>query len=576
MISDKILLNTNTPFNMRWTSVVFLAFVIVLSSCAVQSPISGGEKDVTPPVPLGSTPENFSTGFKDQRIIITFNEFITLKDIDKQVLISPPVEKAPKFKIRGKSLIISFEEPLQKEATYNIFFGSAITDLTEGNALTDYSFVFSTGNQLDSLEIAGKVYQAFDLQPPKEALAMLYDKNNDSLPYLSRPFYLSRINADGGFRIGNLREGHFKMIVLEDLNGNYLYDRGESIAFTDSLITANKPEIPKHDSVGKTIVVEEKNVKIPSLAFFRESDSVQRVLKASLVAPNHLLLSFKLGVKKPLLSVPGKDIKNDWYLLESNTTGDTLNCWLKNISGDSLRFVVNDGSQVIDTINISLEFKTKESRKVQREGVVEKLQIRSNAPRQGNFPLNSPFVLLAGNPLAKADFKSIMLVEGVDTLFPGAMFSDNLNHRITVNRLLVEGKKYQLIVPDSAFEDIYGHLNDSIKMQFNTRLLSDYGSLIMNVKVTDAQPYVIQLFTEAGKLVKEERIDSDKKLTFSFLLPGKYKLKAIVDKNHNGKWDTGNYLGHLQPEMVINYKTVIDLRANWEQEEEWQLKIAIP
>jgi len=558
----------------HWIRIAFFITLSILVSCAVQSPISGGEKDITPPVALISSPKNFSTGFKGQRIIITFNEYITLKDIEKQVLISPPVEKAPKFKVRGKSLLISFVEPLQKDATYNIFLGNAITDLTEGNALTDYSFVFSTGGRLDSLEIAGNVHEAFDLAPPKAALGMLYDKNEDSLPYLRRPLYISRVNATGGFKLGNLREGRFKMIVLEDLNGNYLYDRGEAIAFSDTMIAAYRPEIPKTDSIGKAIVTEKVKSDLPSLALFTECDSVQRLLKASLVASEHLLLSFRFGVKNPKLILPFQNDISNWYLSESNKTGDTLNCWLKNITSDSLHFVVNDGSKVIDTVNISLKFKAKESRKGQGDASATKLHLRSNISRQGNFPLNSPLILLAENPLSKADFKSIRLVEGKDTLVPGARFSDSLNRRISVNKKLIEGTQYQLIVPDSAFTDIYGHANDSLKIQFRTRTIADYGTLIINIHPVISQPYVIQLFSDAGKLVKEERIDSDKKLTFTFLYPGKYKLKAIVDSNRNGRWDTGNYLRHVQPEMVINFPTVLDLRANWEQEEEWQLSVS--
>jgi hypothetical protein len=576
MNSIRTFLYTISRVIKAWMKITFALVIITLVSCAVQTPISGGEKDIAAPVITGSSPKNYTVGFKGERIIISFNEFITLKDIDKQVLISPPVEKMPKFKIRGKSLLIEFEEPLKPDATYNIFLGSAIADLTEGNTLTDFSFVFSTGDKLDSLEIEGKVHEAFDLQPPKAALAMLYDGTNDSLPYLSRPLYVSRVNASGSFKLGNLREGRFKMIVLEDLNGNYLYDRGEAIAFADSLVSAYRTEQPKHDSLGKDTVISKINGQVPELALFTESDSVQRMLKATLVAPNHLLLSFKFGVRHPKLSLPDQTTLKEWYLVESNTTGDTLNFWLKNITSDSLRFVVSDGNKIIDTSNVSLEYKTKENRKGQHEGVAAKLQVRSNVSRQGNFPLNTKFVLVTGNPLLTANFKSVKLIEGVDTLFPGASFSDSLNRRIAINRTLLEDKPYKIIIPDSVFKDIYGHSNDSVVINFRTRSLNDYGTLILNIKLAETRPYVIQLLTETGKLVREERIDTDKKLTFTYLFPGKYKLKAILDINRNGKWDTGNYLGHLQPELVINYPTVLDLRANWEQEEEWQLNAAKP
>lgn len=545
---------------------------MLIASCAVQSPISGGEKDIIPPKVVSSVPGNFSTGFTGERIVISFSEFSTLKDIEKQVLISPPLAKDPDFKMRGKSLVISFKEPLKKDATYNIYMGNAIVDITEGNPLAGYSFIFSTGSKIDSLGMSGSVHQAFDQLPPKGALAMLYDGNSDSLPYLSRPLYVARVSdTSGEFRFQNIRDGYFKLIVLQDLDGNFLYNKGEAIAFEDTLIPAHHVDIQKKDSLGNTIREEGAYFKNPALAMFKEIDSVQRILRAEIVAPNHLQLAFRLPVKMPKLNKFVADSSGAWYVSESNAMRDTLNFWLKNIKTDSLHFIVSDGSKVLDTLNVSLAFKFRNAPKGTRDGAKQKLRLRSNAPRSGNFPLHTLIMLVSDNPLKKADFSSFRLMEDSIILLPKVQFSDSLKRRIIIKNPLKEATQYQLIIPDSVFEDIYGLANDSISIKIKTRASGEYGSLAIKLHMSAAHPYVIQLLTEAGKLIQEDRVEADGKISYPFLLPGKYKLKAILDNNRNGKWDTGNYLRHIQPEQIIVFPKVLDLRANWEQEEDWPL-----
>lgn len=552
--------------------IAVASLLILIVACAVQSPISGGIKDIISPKVVSSVPPNFSTGFTGKQIIISFNEFSTLKDIEKQMLMSPPMAKAPEFKIRGKSLIITFKEPLLKDATYNIYMGNAIVDITEGNPLTDYSFVFSTGNKIDSLYVKGSVLQAFDQAPPKDALAMLYDGSSDSLPYLSRPLYVARVNdTTGNFRFQNLREGYFKLIVLQDKDGNFLYDRGEAIAYADTLIRAQHLEIPKSDSLRKMVDTGGETIKTYALSLFTEIDSVQRILRAVLVAPNHLQVVARLPVKNPNLTKTTADTSGTWYVNETNATRDTLNFWLKNMNSDSLHFIVSDGSRVLDTMSISLTYKAKNAVKADREGKKQKLRVISNIPRLGGFPLHRQIMLVSDNPLKKADFSSFKLVEDTILLRPEVQFMDSLHRRIIIKNLLLEATQYQLIIPDSVIEDIYGLANDSILVKFKTRASTEYGSLTLKIHPKVSQPYIIQLMTDAGKIIREDMIEKDGKIAYPYLLPGKYKVKAILDRNRNGKWDTGNYLRHIQPEQIIIFPKMLDLRANWEQEEDWDL-----
>lgn len=545
---------------------------MLVEACAVQSPISGGPKDIIPPKVKSSEPGNFSSGFKGKRIVITFNKFATLKDLEKQMLISPPMTKAPDFKMHGKSLVITFNEPLQKDATYSVYMGNAIVDITEGNPLADYTFVFSTGSKIDSLGYDGRALEAFDLAPPKGALAMLYNGTADSLPYLSRPLYVARVNDTSGyFKFQNLREGYFKLVVLQDKNGNFLYDKGETIAFADTLIQARHVDIPKLDSLGKT---SHKNVEQsinPVLAMFQESDSIQRVLRAMMVAPNHLQLAVRFPVISPKLQKFVADTLGTWYLSETNATRDTLNFWLKNITSDSLHFIISDGNKALDTLNIPLAFKVKGAQKSDRKGIKPKLRIKLNAQNQADFPLHTQLMLVSDNPLRKANFSSFKLLEDSIKLLPKVQFLDSLKRHIIIKNLLKEATQYQVIIPDSVFEDIYGMANDSISVKFKTRALAEYGSITLKLTLRLPKLYIIQLLSAAGKVLQENRIEADGKISYPFLLPGKYKIKAILDRNRNGKWDTGNYLRHIQPEKIIIFPKELNLRANWEQEEDWQL-----
>lgn len=551
--------------------MAFISMSILIVACAVVVPIQGGPKDIIPPKVVRSAPANFSTNFTGQRIVITFNKFVALKDIDKQKLISPPMIKDPEFKLKGKSLVITFKEPLQKDATYSIYMGNAIVDITEGNPLAGYSFVFSTGSSIDSLGMNGNVVEALDQKPPKDALAMLYEGTSDSLPYLTRPLYVARVSDSGDFRLNNLRKGHFKLIILQDLNSNYLYDKGEAIAFADTLLPAHRLEPQKLDSLGKPVHIKMKTRKGLVLSMFKESDSVQRVLRAAMVAPNHLQITARLAVKKPKLEKVVADNEGPWYLGETNATRDTLDYWLKNIKSDSLHFILRDGDKSLDTLNISIVYKGKNALKAARSGVKQKLRLKLNVANGGSFALHSSLMLLADNPLKKADFSTFKLIQDSVAIQPKAEFSDSLKRRIIINNILLEGAQYQLIIPDSVFEDIYGSANDSIAVKFKTRTLKEYGSLRIKVHMKDPQSYVVQLLSADGKVVKEDRISADGKIEYPYLLPGKYKLKAIQDTNRNGRWDTGNYLRHLQPEHIIVFPKVLDLRANWEQDEDWEL-----
>jgi hypothetical protein len=223
--------------NQRFIFYFLATAVLFINACANPVSPTGGPKDTTPPEIIRSTPLNQSVNFTGDRVIMTFSEFVTLKDMNTQLVVSPPLSKPPVFSMRGKSLTMKFEEPLRENSTYNFFFGNAIVDLTEANPLEGYSFSFATGPVLDSLSIKGKLLNAFNLQPVKSAFVMLFDSIYDSVPYKQRPYYLARTSATGDFVLNNLRDSEYLMFALTDINGNYMYDMPtEEIAFYDSLV----------------------------------------------------------------------------------------------------------------------------------------------------------------------------------------------------------------------------------------------------------------------------------------------------------------------------------------------------
>ncbi len=211
--------------------------IFLVWSCANPVAPTGGPKDETPPVVLSSEPLNRSVNFTGKEIRLTFDEFVQVKNTNEQVVISPPFKKNPEYQIRGKSVVIRFDDTLKSHTTYTLFFGESISDITESNPLVNYWCVFSTGPVIDSLSLKGTVRNAFTLMPEENVLVMLYEPAGDSVPYKERPFYVSRSNKEGQFRFYNLRNQPLQLFALKESNGNYLYDAvNEWIAFSDTLV----------------------------------------------------------------------------------------------------------------------------------------------------------------------------------------------------------------------------------------------------------------------------------------------------------------------------------------------------
>lgn len=555
----------------------------LMASCANPVTPSGGPKDTTPPEFVKSIPPMYCRNFSEDKIKITFNEFLQLKDLNNQVIISPPMTILPEFKLKGKSIIIEIKDHLKENTTYNIFFGSSITDLTEGNPVENFQYIFSTGNVIDSLSIIGQVYDAFDLSPLKNLNVMLYTNSIDtlvfdSLPYFVKPYYMTKTDELGNFSLKNLANQSYKIFALNDQNGNLIFDQPtESIGFIDSTIIPSFIEPEINDSVSGDSGITEKIAPLKilenfiKLAIFQEVDSVQKLLKATVPKKNQLVFIFKRPTRDLSVRPLDVDVPEPWAVMECNINRDTISYWIKNIEKDSLHLEITDNNVILDTIRIALFKKSKGKKAELKNALFEKLEIKNNI--KGNLiDLNKELILTFGYPLLAIDTSAIKLYEN-DTIPVKAIYSfvDSVERKIKFKNKWKKSTSYSLILDDSAFVDIHDHKNDSLVIKFSSKSPEDYGNLFINMVLPNTDlNHVIQLIS-GETIVQEAQINKSERVSFTYLIPGKYKLKLIDDTNSNGKWDTGDYMYKIQPEIVHFFPAEINIRANWDIEEDWKL-----
>lgn len=566
-------------------------FLIILSGllfrCANQTAPTGGPKDETPPSVIKAAPENQTTQFSEKRIVLDFDEFVQLKDVNKQVIISPPLQRTPELRLRGKSVLIELEEALKKEATYTINFGKAIVDLTESNPLNDFQYIFSTGSVIDSMAFSGKTLNAFDRKPVKDLYTMLYTTDPDTIPLDSMPFrippyYLARNKDDGSFMFTNIKPGKYLLFSLKDLNSNYLYDLpNEEVAFLDTLISPKVPlevvtDSMQIDSLTKdTTVIHRHQLVVEDsweLDLFKVIDSTQRIDKKEVIDSTHILLTFKFRTNfarfrfiRPELEA-GAD-----YLQEISVHGDTNIFWLRNTEWDTLQLEVAHRDSVMDTIQYA--YSSLKSKKKSPPGKpVSPLNFTSNAASR-SLELNTPLILTFNRPIRDFDTRDITLLVDEDTLTGiRVFFTDSVQRTARVDYAFREGTPYRLEIPGGSFTDIYGFSHDTTEIVFNTKTIKDYGTLILNFDPGDTGfPVLVQLLGDKEVLVRELAAEKQQKLRFEYLKPGKYQLKAVMDVNRNGRWDTGNFRKKLQPEKVYYLDKTVEIKSNWDIEQDWKL-----
>ncbi|MCX6268129.1 MAG: Ig-like domain-containing protein [Bacteroidetes bacterium] len=538
---------------------------------------TGGPKDMDPPLVITCDPPNLTTNFREKSFSIDFNEFVNLKSPATEVFISPPLKSPLDSRLKGKSIVIRFDDDLAPNTTYSITFGNSIVDLTEGNVLKGFNYVFSTGDYVDSLSLQGSLQTAFDHKPKKDVFIELYINNNDTIPFDSlpmkiAPYYITKTDEAGNFIFHNLQNKQFKLFALADQNGDLIFNQpSEKIAFCDSLATPSYFQASKPDSTRKdTTLINLQNFPSYSLSLFEETDSIQRLQNSKFPKTGMALLVFRFPVKNLRIVPLNFDSIAPWHIEEISKQRDSVLLWIVRPNTDSLIAKIMVDNMLLDTVRLEMTKKEnlKPSEKKENQ---EKLGMMISTSGLGFNQYKNKLGVTFSYPLIQWDFKRVLLITDKDTINPEIKFSDSLKRKIIILHQWQENTNYKILIPDSVFFGILNITHDSVRMDFKTKEERDFGNLIvsMNMEKRPGQ-YIVQLLNEKESILYEEHIITGSgKIQFNFMPPMKYKLKAIYDRNRNQRWDTGNYGLNIQPEEVFYLPKEIEIRANWDVEETW-------
>ena len=570
-------------------SLTALAMLFALSCAKISAP-TGGPKDLDPPVILKSLPANSTVMFTGKEFTVTFDEYVVLDRITEKFMVSPPLATKPEIKLKGKSLIVTWEDELADSTTYTFYFQDAIRDNNENNPIPNYQYVFSTGPVLDSLSLTGNVFNAADLEVVEDVTVMMYSNLSDTAPRKVLPAYISRPDPSGGFTINNIRPGSYRLFALKDMNGNSLYDLDDEIfAFGDSIIS---------------ITPEEYFGLVPDTVSYKPANATETTKPDKFVYGLHRIYAFQpkpikqylifterksawsigFGLASPSdsgqvsVEMAGAD-SSSWFI-EHNAARDTFMLWITDpevygldIVEAMLTYPFTDSTGTIIPRIDTVSFRYLKP-PVPRggPGKVPGLSINTNVSgkiRPGTVPF-----FRSATPLAEPDTSLITLTRTVDSLqveVPYEFVRDSASsRRFTMKAGLDPGAFYSLLFNKGAFRDIYGLANDSIMYRIQVATPEDYGSLSVTLTGYEGD-VIVQLVAEKDRLIQEQYVRSPGLVSFPLLDKGRYRLKAIYDLDGNRVWTTGDYNAGRQPEAVTYYSSELEVKINWSLEQDWDI-----
>lgn len=587
-----------------------LLAAFLLGSCARMGQPDGGWYDETPPRILGAAPADKGTNVKNRKISIFFDEFIQIENATEKVVVSPPQLETPEIVASGKRIRIELLDSLKPNTTYTIDFSDAITDNNENNPLGNYTYSFSTGDAIDTLEVSGKVLQAKDLEPVKGILVGLYSDLSDTA-FTTKPMLrVSRTDGSGRFVIKGVAPGTYRVYALQDADGNYLFNqKSEMLAFSqEKIVPSFKPDVRQDttwidslriksiDRVGYTHFLPDDIV----LRAFNEVMTDRYFLKAERREPESFTLFYSYGGEMP--QVRGLNFQSDdAFIIESTEKQDTITYWLKDtalVNQDTLRveltYHMTDSLgklvEQIDTLDIlsriSYEKRLKDLEREREEWQKKQdrakkrgepydsimppkaLAIGVKAPSELDPDKNIPFTF--NTPLASVDTAAIHLYSKHDTLWYNAPLE--FNH-VRGREYELRGEwrpdiEYSLEIDSAAFVDIYGKVSPPFKQGFKVKSFDDYGTLLLNIPTMTDTTIVVQLLDAGDKIIKEVTTNQGV-AEFYYVSPSTYYVRMYIDSNRNGEWDTGLYSANRQPETVCYFPKEIEIRAKWDFTETW-------
>ena len=530
-------LNLKCPkFILFWLTL--LTNLLVAACASIQQP-QGGPRDTEAPKVVSEIPKNLTKRFAGKKIEITFNEYFKLNNEVQEIAVSPSQEIPPTFKIKQKTLEITFKDSLEKNTTYTINFGKAIQDVNESIVLKNYSYVFSTGNKIDSLQLSGKVLNSLDNKEVMDATVFIIPISRDSIFGKKRAPIFTVTDSAGNFSIKNIKEDTYRIYALKEENGSdRIYNQP-----TEKIGYLAKPFVFNKDTSG--IV----------LSIFKEIPNKFRVEEQRIQADGKISMVFNKGLKKPSLQFLNANAVNPF--VEFTAKADSLNIWLREINFDSLKVEISDANKPLDTVTL---------RRSKTDTYTRTLTYSDNLSGNKIRP-NTRFTIRFNQPIKGLDKSKTVLLED----------STEVND-FTINKM-ENSRDYQIIYPykikklytlqlnEKAVEDIYGTTNKVLKTKFQLDEVENYGNLSLKVSRTDTTKiYILQLTNDNGVTIKNDVITSNRTLIYNYLNNTKYKVKVIEDSNKNGEYDTGNLSRKEQPEKSWFFDKDIIIRPNWDQE----------
>ena len=528
---------------MRFIFYFFLYTILFFSliNCAKKASPTGGPKDSIPPVLISVSPKLNTTFFDKEEVKFIFNEYVKLNEIDKQLIISPPL-KIGGYKLHptmsaSKKITLSILDTLLDNTTYTFNFGEGIEDYNEGNKMSFFSYTISTGAEIDSLNLKGIIKDAIEMEPDDFISLQLYpidSSYNDSTIYNKKPFYVTSTLDSTVFEFKNLKAGKYELIALKDFSNNYFFNQNvDQIGFLNSPIT-----LPL-DTIIELNIFKEKTLFSWANPFFVNDHHI-----------GHGYYGDYDNQKFKLISNVPKSFK---YIITKNREKDTLNYWFKGITTDSLKFEY----PINDTIKTELvNFKNP----IKDSLIINQLTI-------GALDLTEIFKVSSNLPITSFDNSLVKIRKKDSTLVSSEIRIDENYDRVEIDFKLLPNDLYEIQLLPNALKDFWGNTHDTLNYRVSTKKIEDYGNIFIQLIYEDSYEFILELLKDNKVVRSYSKPIENSNYPFEILNPGKYFLRLIKDKNNNDRWDTGNYLKKIQPEEVIYYPFELELRANWDLNE---------
>ena len=523
-----------------YKTLFLLLSIALISSCARTGRPDGGPKDELAPLFVISNPPYKSINFSDKEVKLEFNELIKLKNLNKQLVVSPPLKNPLLVTPQGtasKSLKIEILDTLVANTTYIFNFGNAIEDNNESNKLEGFKYIFSTGTYIDSLKNSGFVSNAFTNKHSKKTNILLYRIDStftDSIIYKQKPNYVTTALDTAKFNFTNLKKGKYLLLALEENSSDYIFN-------------------PKDDKIGfysDTISLPKDSVTIKPIRLFKEIQPYS-FRRAKEVFKGKIQFGYEGQIKNLKVKLLSKVSDSFKSISRFEIDKDTLNYWHTPIAVDSLNFIVSNAT-FLDTVTVRF-----------RKNKIDSLNLKPST--MGTLHLRDTFFIKSNNPIVKIDTSKIVFIDKDTIRVKYSNYISKKENKIGFIFEKNQKERYQLTALPGSYTDIYDVKNDTLNYKFKTIELEDYGKITILISNKDSKNLIIDLISgkENDEIIERRYITTSETLVFNLLEPNTYKVRAIIDDNNNKKWDTGNYLLKIQPERVIYFEEELKVRANY-------------